>query len=183
MKAAIRGWWNRKALEAPASRTEEPEGFIEGLCRATGWVLVERQHDRYWVRPGDWRPSQKIRIRYGGNFESVTFMSWLPIQFPMNPSPSGLFGRVLLRNLELRWAAWAMTMHESCEASLCVVARLPARVLNAALFHSVCCELVDEVHAFQQELYTKLRYEAPKASPTESTSVVVSDPGIRYLKG
>lgn len=150
--------------QSPAAAALQPvhplPDVIERLCQATGMVLVSREADRYQVRNSDHTRRQYIDIVYAESFASVLFQTWLPIKFSLEHEPKGLFARVLLRNLDLRWSCWAMTIGGSCEACLTLVTHLPHAALNAELFATVCREMVGEVNGFHQELRDKFRYEA-----------------------
>ena len=40
------------------------DDLIERLCRESGrWLLIDREHDRYWVRANDHLHSYRIVIR------------------------------------------------------------------------------------------------------------------------
>ena len=131
--------WN-----VPARRQEPPgrpqvrgtADLIEQCCRETDWVFVSREVDLYRVRSGDHRSNVYVDIRHSERFSSVVFQSWFPIRFSLEKPPAGLFARVLLRSLELRWASWQLSIGQSAEACLCVCARLPVEAVNGRLFRA-----------------------------------------------
>lgn len=132
--------------------------LIERLCRESGWVLASREADFYQVRPGDHRAIQYVEIRYGERFAQVLFQSFFPIRFSLQQPPTGLSERLLMRNRNLHWSSWTAVIGGSCEQVLYVGASIPAAGLNAWLFGQVCGEMVNEIHAFHQELHEKYRY-------------------------
>lgn len=161
------------------------EPLIPRLCRESGrWLMFARQGDRYWVQATDQKSIVDICVRDTGSTPSVLFQTWFPVRFSLEKPPSGLFARLLERNLDLHFTAWGMAIGNSCEACLTVAGRAPRAVLGAALFDVVCGEIRDEINGFQGELHEKFRYSmgTPVANPVVSARVV-SDPGIRYLDG
>jgi hypothetical protein len=136
----------------PAGR----EDLIESLCGRTGSLLISREGDRYWVRPPCATRGQRIRIV--ASDRSVLFQEYLDVEFPLDREPPGLFARLMLRNFNLFYAAWNMTIGGRCDALVCVCARIPTASLDAGLFDTVCREIVSEVEGFHQELREKFRY-------------------------
>ena len=63
-------------------------------------------------------------MRHQPKIHYIKFSSALPLQFPLDRTPSGLFARMLLRNLELHYCHWNMDLGGSYEARpfLCAVA-------------------------------------------------------------
>lgn len=157
------------------SHAPQPPAFsIEQLCRASGWVFINQEVDQYRVRSGGPQSNVYIDIRSSERFSNLVFQSWFPIRFSLEKPPAGLFGRVLLRSLDLTWAAWNMSIGQSTEACLCVVARFPAAAMNAGLFRDVCDEIAGEIRAFHQELRDKFSY---------GMGDVVVDPSQSYRSG
>lgn len=146
-----------------------PEDLIHRLCRESGrWRLVEREGDRYHVVADDGSPLQPIWLRYRqGRSESIPLQSRFPVRFPLDNPPSGLFGRLLMRNFTLVHAYWAVNLGESCEALLWVLARVSVAGLDAKLFDMVCREMRDEIVAFHRELKDKLRYSVSGMMPDD----------------
>src|SRR5262249_20836227 len=136
-----------------AAPREDP---IEALCRGTGTRIVHREGDECWVRPLCATRGQSIRVGVGGG--NALFQHHLGVDFPLGREPPGLFARLMLRNFELRWAAWSMTIAGRCDARLSVSARIPTAGLDAALFDAVCREIVGEVEGFHRELRDKFRW-------------------------
>jgi hypothetical protein len=171
-----------------------PYDLIERLCVESGWLLTGRQADLYQVRPCDPRAIHYVDIRYKEPYPNVVFQCWFPIRFPLQ-QPSGLSERLLMRNKNLHWSSWTMTIGQSCEACLYVGASIPPSSLNAWLFGNVCQELVNEVRAFHQELHDRFRYslggdavEAPYLPPQPGRSGVPQRrgdnlPGVWYVGG
>jgi hypothetical protein len=166
----------------PAARP--PEDTIHRLCRESGrWLLTGREYDSYWVRANDHRPTVSIQIRYAANDPTVLFQAWLPVRFPLANPPHGLFGRLLMRNLELRFAAWAVSIGQSCEACPTVAALIPTSALDASLFDFVCREVRDEILGFQKELHEKFAYAVPppvQGTPAYGTAGAVTE--IEYAE-
>ena len=137
---------------------EPLEDLIEECCRETGpWRISHREGDRYVLRLDDHRPLQHVQVRYSSRMQHIPFQSWLSVRFPLDRTPSGLYGRLLLRSFERIYASWVMNISGSCEAYLGVVARIPASALTPALFDRVGRELLDEVFSFHQELRDKFQ--------------------------
>jgi hypothetical protein len=140
------------AFVAPAGGADP----VEALCRRTGTLILRREGGEYWVRPPCATRGQSIRLGAGGG--NVLFQHHLGVEFPLDREPPGLFARLLLRNLDLSWTAWSMTIAGRCDAHLSVSARIPIAGLDAALFDAVCREIVGEVEGFHRELHDKFRW-------------------------
>lgn len=151
-------------LDAESRRRQDE--LIPRLCHESGrWLMVRREGDRYIVQARDHRAVHEISVRDNGNTYTVLFQGWFPVRFSLDNPPSGLFARLLLRNMELHFSAWAIAIGGSCEACPTVAALVPRRSLDAALFNTVCHEIRDELIAFHNELHAKFRYDAPPYSP------------------
>lgn len=155
--------------------------LIESLCQHNGFVLTERDAERYLIRLGGPRPRQFITVQYREDFSSVVFQGWFSVRFSLERESQGLFARVLMRNFELRWPSWAMSIGESCEACLCLVARIPAASINGPLFGQVCREMIEELDAFRKELANKFRYDIGTA--TDATGQQTKDIGTLGQQG
>jgi hypothetical protein len=135
-----------------------PEALILTFARQSRWRVVGQDADCYrFVADDPARCWQPVAVRYRDDAPSVLFQSWLPVRFPLERPLSGHYPRLLLRNFGLSYGSWAMEIAESCEACLCVAARLPRASLDAALFGAVCRELAGEVARFHQELRDAFR--------------------------
>jgi hypothetical protein len=143
--------------------------LVSRLCRDTGFVLTGREADRYQVRSGDHSPPVYIELRYSERRPNVIFQAWFPVRFSLEKPPTGLFGRVLLRNTSMTWAAWGMSIGQSCEACLYVTAASPRRAMDSRVFNAICQEMTGEIRAFHEELHSKFAYDlgdvVPEAMP------------------
>jgi hypothetical protein len=135
-----------------------PADLIAQLCEQTGWVLVGREADKHRVRTNDGRPPAYIDVNCSAQKVNVVFQTWFQVQFSLEREPKGLFARVLMRNLELCWSHWALSLGGSCEACLTLSASVPTASLSAPLFVDICDEMTREMNAFRQELHDKFRY-------------------------
>lgn len=170
-------------------RERKRDDLIDRLCRESGrWMVVSREEDDYRVRAvGDYRAVQYVGIRCGAAFHDVVFQSWFSVRFPLDNPPSGLFGRLLMRNFMLKQAAWALQIEGSCEAGLCCCARVPKSALVPCLFDIVCRELVNEIDDFHQELRDKFRWAGGEVVPGRGAnhgygSFGQADPGVRFIE-
>ena len=157
----------RSLFGTTQGRRERPEDLIDKLCRESGrWMVVSREADDCRVRAvGDPKSVQYIDIRDGEHCRDILLQTWFSVLFPLENPPSGLFGRLLLRNFALKYAAWSIQIAGSCEAGLCCSARLPKAGLCASLFDFACRELVNEINDFHQELRDKFRYSVGGVVP------------------
>ncbi len=160
------------------------EELIPRLCRESGrWLVVRREGDCHIVQATDHRAVKEITVRDCTNSYTVLFQAWFPVRFPLDNPPSGLFGRVLMRNLDLYFSGWAVSIGGSCEACLTLAALVPRQALDARLFDNVCREVRDELIGFHQELHAKFLYAAP---PFPASPPVRGDGGgqdvVRYLE-
>ena len=168
------------------------EDLMTRLCRESGrWLITRRGGDCVWVQANDNRAVCEIMIRDSTNVLSVLFQNWFPVRFSLQNPPSGLFGRLLLRNLELHFAGWAVSIGESCEACLTLAAQVPRSALTASLFDFICREIRDEINGFHQELHDKFLYSmgTPAQPPLPggarhygSIGQPVGSPEIRYVE-
>lgn len=171
-------------------RSIRPENTIERLCREIGWLFVGQEGDHYRVRTADRQSSVYLDVKYSEHTVNTLIASWFPIRFSLERPPAGLFARLLLRSIELRWSSWQMSIGGSSEACLCVSATLPTGSLKASLFHIVCKEVADEIRAFHLELHNKFAYAIgiatsdplPRHTPSQTLIDQDGDPGIRFLE-
>jgi hypothetical protein len=135
---------------------------IERLCdRSRKWMVVSYDKlDSYQLRTTSGRTIYEIGVRHHPERKNTRFQCWLPIRFPLDNPPSGLFGRLLMRSWELAWSAWVVNISGSCEAGACVSALVPNAALDAELFNDICGEQAEEVAAFHKELRDKFNYAA-----------------------
>jgi len=178
-----------RSLFGPRQRREP--NLIDRLCHECGqWMVISSQLDAHQVRSVNRYKISHIDIRYMEGHASVIFQLYFPIRFSLENPPSGLFGRLLLRNHELHYATWVMNIVESCEAGIQVAARLPRQGIDARLFHRVCTELADEADGFGQELRDKFRYSvggvtpghAMQEPPRHYGTIGQSGPEVRYIE-
>jgi hypothetical protein len=161
--------WRRAGGSALLVRPGSSQDLIERLCDETGWVLAGREADLYRVRSGDHRAPVYIDIRYSEQYCNAVFQSWFPVKFSLEQPPAGLFGRVLLRSIYLRWASWEMSAGRSCEACLVLSACLPVAGMHADLFRPVCEEIATEIRRLRRELHDKFAYDLGE-DPTPMTA-------------
>jgi hypothetical protein len=169
--------WN-----TPAARP--PEALIPRLCRESGrWLVIGQQADLYRVRANDHKPIVEIDIRCPGGGPAVLFQAWFPVRFRLDNPPSGLFARLLLRNIDRGFAKWSMVIGQSCEACLTISGLVPLRALVASLLDCVCGEIRDEILGFQAELHEKFSYFVPppaQGTPAYGTAGAVTE--IEYAE-
>lgn len=177
-----------RSLFGPRKRRESD--LVESLCRQSGqWMVTSSVLDVHQVRSVHRPRIQRLQIRHMDGHASLIFQLFFSIRFSLENPPSGLFGRLMMRNHELIYASWAMGIVESCEAGLEVVARLPRQGIDARLFHSVCTELADEADSFDKELKEKFRYgvdgiipgRTMQEPPRHCGTIGQSGPEVRYL--
>ena len=136
--------------------------LIPRLCKESGrWMVVSKEASDYRVRNNDGRRPVNITITQRPGVSTAMFQAFFPVRFSLEREPKGLFGRILLRNFEMKHgAAWSMYIGQSAEACLTLVAKVPIAALDAGRLNVTCDEIVNEMNAFQQELHDKYRYEA-----------------------
>ena len=164
--AAFKGTARLKRAAWPRVVPAQPGGdLVSRLCRETGFVLTGREADHYQVRSGDHYPPVYIELRYSERRPNVMFQAWFPVRFSLEKPPAGLFARVLLRNTSMTWAAWGMSIGQSCEACLYVSAASPQRAIDSRVFNAICQEITGEVREFRQELHEKFAYDLGDVVP------------------
>ena len=156
-KASVLHVSNQPDLRPPYPPSQD---LIERLCRQSGWIFIHREADRYRVRASEHPPIRDIDVWYATRLTNVLFQVDFPIRFSLDPEPSGLFARLMMRNSRLTWSAWSMSLGGSCEACPILVANVPPAALDARQFAGICREIIDEVNAFYVELHDKFRYSA-----------------------
>ena len=160
---------------AAGGRTPLP---IDRLAQAAGFVVVSKEADKQRVRANDGRSAVYIDVGNSGEFKNVLFQSWFSVRFSLEREPQGLFGRVLIRNLDVCWSKWAISLGGSCEACLTLSASVPPAALDARLFADICNEITDEMNAFHRELHEKFRYSAePLGMPDPPPRMPTRDNG------
>ena len=168
----------------------QPDTLVERLCRESGrWIVLTSELDWHEVRSVARPRIHNIKIRHGEGDASLIFQSYFPVRFSLENPPSGLFGRLLMRNFDLYYASWVATISGSCEAGLQVVARLPRVGIDATLLDRVCHELADESDSFDRELRDKFRYGGGGVISARVASgggggygtLGQDDPGVRFL--
>lgn len=136
---------------------------ITRLCRQTGKFVVAdyEKPASYWVRStGAYGTMYRTVVVDDGKPTRTRFQTFLPVGFPLDRPPSGLFARLLMRSWDLRWSAWVVNILDSCEARACVTVLVPSVALDAGLFTEICHEQIQEVAAFHKELRDKFNYAA-----------------------
>jgi hypothetical protein len=133
---------------------------IELLCEKTRkWAVVRFDKvDYFTVRTLGPCEVYSINIRHHRKHTSTLFQTWLPVNFSLGNTPSGLFGKLLLRSWDLNWSAWGINIGDSCEAIAAVSALVPTMALDAELFDDICREQTEEVAAMHKELRDKFKY-------------------------
>jgi hypothetical protein len=171
---ALTGKLRRQSAASPAAAAgPKEESWIASLCRQTRkWTVTGFDgQDRFTVRTKGDEVIYPVTVRTSGQSSYGTrFQCFLPLRFPMETPPSGLFGRLMMRSREMDWSAWQLIIVESCEAQLYVTALIPSAVLDAALFDEVCREQTSEVAAFMKELHDKFNCAGGNSpAPTRPT--------------
>ena len=157
---------------------------IELMCRQTGnWAVTDfDKQDLFTVRTTSFRTVYPITVRHHPKRTSTRFQCWLPVNFPLDNPPSGLFGRLLLRSWDLGWSAWNINIGHSCVATACVTALVPNMALDATLFDEICREQTGEVSAFHQELRDKFNYAGQAGSGYVDAEVRQGGPVVPMLR-
>ena len=136
--------------------------LIESLCQRSGWWVAGRERDRYLVRCGNHTTVHYIDVRHGDGMSTVRFQAAFPVRFPLDHEPAGLFARLLMRNIALRYVSWHMDIQESCEGLIYLSGQWPVVDLPPQRFNAICRELTEEIAGFHEELRDKFRYASPR---------------------
>lgn len=103
----------------------------------------------------------------------------LPLRFPLDKTPSGLFARMLLRNVGLKFCHWNFDRRGGFEASAYLHAQWPTAGMTPEFFGSLCRGMAEEVSGFHQELRDKFLGDG---SPTVRPAAAGPDtPDICFL--
>lgn len=153
---------------------------IPVLCRRSGWMVVQRQADRYWVRSCTDSAGATLRLSNGSGRHYICFHGDFPVRFSLERPPSGLFARLLMRNLDLLVSGWCLNIHASCEAQLYLMAQLPVAGMTPELFGTVCQEIAGELDGFHQELREKFKYGLGGIAPPAAPAAAADD--IRFIE-
>lgn len=162
--------------------------LIPELCRASGWPLVAQECGRYTVASNDTRGRRYIVVKSREPVSNVVFTATFPIRFSLEKTPQGLFARLLLRSVSLRYCAWVMDIMDSCEGQPYLAASVPAAALDARLFGDICREMVAELHSFHQELRDKFQGDMARCPMGQggparpARGYTVPDPGIHDIE-
>lgn len=136
------------------------QDLIVSRSRQTGKWVVE-SHDKpdiYRVRTAGGGPIYEVAIRHNAKRAFTRFQTWLPIAFPLDNLPSGVFDRLMMRSWELTWSAWVIDILDACQAHACLTVLVPNVALDATLFDAICSEQTQEVRGFHKELRDKFPY-------------------------
>jgi hypothetical protein len=140
--------------------------MVPRLCaESRRWVVVSAEAGSYKVRNNDGRRSVHITVSQRPGATCTLFQAFFGIRFSLEREPRGLFARVLLRNFQLKFAAWGMYIGESCEACLYLSTLVPTAGLHAMLFTAICEEILTEMNSLEDELHSKFTYNP--GSPPE----------------
>jgi hypothetical protein len=163
--------------------------LVKTFCRKNGnWLIIGREGDRYELCSNDHRAVRYLTVRHQPKIHYIKFSSALPLQFPLDRTPSGLFARMLLRNLELHYCHWNMDLGGSYEARPFLCAQWPVLGMTKTFFESVCREMTEESHGFLQELRDKFQgagtpaggYQGAAAPQAPDVRYREPDPDIRF---
>jgi hypothetical protein len=127
--------------------------FVEQLCRQSGgWRLAHEDGDRYWIANSKNQARQAIAVQTNENLYFVKFSADFPSRFSYECPPLNLFGMLLRRSVELRFAAWVMDVGHNCDAQPYLFCQQPRSAVDEWLFTSVCQEMLAETAALRSEL-------------------------------
>ena len=150
------------------------------MCRLTGqWIVVGREGDSYELRSDDRRTVRTLSVRHRPDADYLMFQAALPLRFPLDRTPSGLFARMLLRNVGLKYSHWNLDLRGSFEASAYLSAQWPKPGMTPGFFASLCREMVDEAAGLHQELRDSFRGE--RSAAARPVGAVPDSDGIHFL--
>ena len=153
------------------------EDFVTRMCRLSGrWTITGREGDGYDLRSNDARAVRYLSARHRPGVDYVMFHAALPLRFPLDRTPSGLFARLLLRNAGLQFCHWNLDLRGGFEASAYLHAQWPVPGMTPEFFDSLCRELTEEVRGFHQELRDKFLGDG---SP--SVRLATGGPDVRHV--
>jgi hypothetical protein len=159
--------------------------MIETIVRKSeNWMVVERNADRFTVSSIDYKRACFIQIRSAERFDSTVFQLFLDTRFSLERTPHLLFGRLMMRSHDLRWASWKAYIGASTEAIVFLGARVPRSALDDKLFNMICEEMRTEAQSFDKELRDKFDYMRGFRPPTGSSGVPMTSQGgadIRFI--
>ena len=140
---------------------------IKKLCQNAGDIyrsLIGNQHQIDSYVPGRNRTIHiAIRDEPHGNFMAVT--AQLPITFPIDKTPNGLFLRAMMRSRDLRHASWCVLVADGCNVVLWMNAEYPSEWFNQNAYNAICREITGEIEAFYREICDRFRYGPSMGGP------------------
>jgi hypothetical protein len=162
--------------------------LVEQLAKTTGWPIAESCGDAYTLRSPDPGVVRHVWVRHQQGNSFMKFSATFPVRFPLDRTPDGLYGRLLLRSMNLNWCNWLMEIADNCQAQPFLWGMWPTVVVTPEFFQTVCNEMVGEIRDFHAELRDKFQYGGNAAGaaawPTGHAGVpqIVPGGGIRYIK-
>jgi hypothetical protein len=88
----------------------------------------------------------------------TTFRCNLPVRFPLDRTPDGLFARAMMRSIPLGYARWHMDILECTEATLYLWAYVPSGWMTPGIFAKVCDEMATEMRSFHKEIRDRFNW-------------------------
>ena len=156
------------------------EGLVARLCRESGrWMMTAIEGDVHYVRNTGPEGVRFIMVRYQEGTHWIKFTAEFPVRFPLASTPAGVFARLLMRNVSLRYAHWHLDLWGSCEGLPYMVAQWPLSIMSASVFDATCSQIDGEIRDFHQELRDKFHGGMGQAGPAAGYSP--NDMDIRFL--
>ena len=156
------------------------KSLIQKLCERSGVHFRFRDGPCFHVyQPGQRRGDYTaIKVVYQPHHVWTKFTCLLPVRFPLDRTPDGLFARAMIRSLSLGYTHWLIEIAERCDASLYLLANTPTEWLTPRLFGEICKEMGDEAESFHQEIQDRFNYAGRSGGGFAAAAVRQTGPGV-----
>lgn len=132
------------------------EFLIDKLARQTGWLVAVREGDYREVRAKDGISLDLVSVRCLEPSLLVRFWLMFPVKFALSGMTNELLMGLLVRNRNLLYGQWSITVADSCEAVAVLQYTATKAGLSAGMFDAICREMVKEKLAVHRQLQDTL---------------------------
>ena len=121
--------------------------MVGRFCREAGWTANQRSEKSMVVFIRDSIGYDRPVIVSTGKFVVIGADSLVTMQ----QVPGEIAGMLLMRNDDLVYAKWSAYLDDG-EVGFRLFHLLPAEILNAAIFRTICDEMVEEIGGFDGQM-------------------------------